>query len=236
MPSKGHCLHHASGDCQWRISLCLFLRWGDGGPEKEEPCLVPPLSSKLGGWDCGNCLSLAALGKDQILLSSPQGAPHHHSTGQWGQQAGGSLKGGSLATILPKTQPAANLPPATSSLHFSVSKQTPLSPPTPSSQSLSFLSSGRGQNGYGARAVSGCGWGAGYHPLFQDLTSALWDQAPIQMGRLCGLRSAGTRPRPQRGSPQHELPSALGHWPQEGGPGGRGQDLGLQGGGGQWLL
>lgn len=65
--------------------------------------------------------------------------------------------------------------------------------------------------------MSGCGWGAGYHPLFQDLTSALWDQAPTQMGTLCGLRSAGTRPRPQRGFPQHELPPASGHWPQEGG-------------------
>lgn len=52
--------------------------------------------------------------------------------------------------------------------------------------------------------------------------------SPLQMGRLCSLRSAGTCSRPQGGSPHMSYYVGWGvGLRKRGGPGSRGRDLGL---------
>ena len=87
--------------------------------------------------------------------------------------------------------------------------------PPGSSQSLSFLASGRGQNRCGVMGMGDRGWGAGYHPIFWGLMSPLWGQALLKMVRLCSLRSERTGSRATGQLPPHELPPGLGCRPQE---------------------
>lgn len=184
---------------------------GRSGPREGRALLSAPLCSKLGGDTADTACHLQPC-QDQVLLSSPQGAPHHHSRGQWGQRAGDSLRGGSLATTLSKTQPAANLPPANSSLHFPVSEQTRLR-----EFSVTVLPpSGKGQNGCGARGVGDPGWGTGY---YTTPSSGVWCQhygtKPPADGETVQPEVSRDLLKATGWLPPHELLRRLGCWPQE---------------------
>lgn len=191
---------------------------GRSGPREGRALLSAPLCSKLGGDTADTACHLQPC-QDQVLLSSPQGAPHHHSRGQWGQRAGDSLRGGSLATTLSKTQPAANLPP-----FLFLNKHA-----SGSSQSLSFLLVAKARMGVeqGVWVIQPGVQDTILPPLLGSGVSTT-GPSPLQMGRLCSLRSAGTCSRPQGGSPHMSYYVGWGvGLRKRGGPGSRGRDLGL---------
>lgn len=164
---------------------------------------------------CRHCPSLAALPRTKACSQVRSEAPATTPGGS------GSCAQGAPPEVAtwphPFQSPGQLQIPASSNafLHFSVSEQThPLS-----SQSLSFLASGRGQNGCGA---TGSGLGR-WRPPRRALMSPLWHQAPMVL-----LRSEGTGSRPPGGSPHMTYHLNLGAGlRRRASPGGRGKDLGI---------
>ena len=214
--------------CLWPLSTVgLTLptpQMGQSGPREGRALLSAPLCSKLGAGRAADTVPRLqpCQGQRPALKSTVRPPPRL-------QGAVGAVRRGLPQRWQPGHTPfrapasCRSRPPATlSCTSLSLNKHTP------SSQSLSFLASGRGQNGCGA---TGSGLGR-WRPPRRALMSPLWDQAPMVL-----LRSEGTGSRPPGGSPHNDLPPKFGRWPQEEGqPWGQRQGPGDLVEGGPWLL